>query len=131
VKRPPDLPELYTTLDSLPASQMRDMLAYLAAAEPLAFETALKEAHLLAQAAASVANPYGSYVSPYTAKSAAEVAEGLPHLHQHSGGRPECTFPGCTHGTLITAPCLVPAAHGAYPNVVTCDVPGHHFGGAA
>ena len=52
----------------------------------------------------------------FNAKSAAAVAEGVPgwpppevmaeyrkttaHLHQHTGGHPECTFPGCPQGTL-------------------------------
>ena len=74
----------------------------------------------------------------FNAPSPAAVAEGVPggrpqpHLHVHRGGRPECTFPGCDEGTPSTARCLVPAAHGAYPNgTADCDVPGHHMGGAA
>ena len=96
----PDLGYLYQSISALPAVQRHDVFTYLATAHPVEFEDALKDSQLLAQAAAIPANPCGPYVSPYTAKSAAEVAEGLPHLHQSSGGHGGCTFPGCPQGTL-------------------------------
>lgn len=89
-------PDLDAQIGGLAAAQMRDVLTQLALAFPAAFEAALRQAQILAQAAASSANPYGSYTAGkhgrFDAPSAGEAVRDIPHLAQHIGADPVCVI---------------------------------------
>ena len=114
-------------LRGLTYAEMRDVLAHVAEFWPQLLEDALKDAALLdlgaARRARPVAPPAADKHGRFDAGSAAEVAAGVAR------------YPGYYNPLLlppVTAPCLVPAAHGTYPKgSAECDVPGHHTGGAA
>lgn len=100
-----------------PDSILRDLMFHLAVLFPAEYEAALKQVTVLEAAEADLANPCGTYtqpyVSPYTAKSAAEVAEGVPngHLPQSRGGDVgHCTWPGC-HDHPTAPPSAVMAVY--------------------
>lgn len=78
---PPDLAGVIARIDGLPDGVARNTLTQLAVAHRADYEAAVKYAEMLAQGAASRANPYGSYADAkhgqFDAPSAAEVAQDV------------------------------------------------------
>lgn len=112
--------------------QLREVLTCLAVIFPGEYEAALRDAQMLEQAAASAANPYGSYAGKhgeFTAASPAEVAEGVDddrcrhcgepirpimgsktlYVHAQDGIRP-CRW-GKSPNTFAEPYILVPTGH--------------------